>query len=373
MQKMSCLFFPDTRIPVRDIVKLLSLFGNVTHYLPCEPDNDGHTGDDGYHTRLSAEKLLHAYPPAPLGEELDRFNQILKEFTSAQYGASATSAQAIAAITASSRPDSDLTSDQLISSIVGRPPEYTEAEQKEREELWSARLYLSLAEKLDEQEKELQEGLRKVSGNETTLFKSLRGEENDMETVLQKAATPLNIETLHTAPSPALLRSRMKAWGRLFLADKQKTGRILITSRQECVAAIIDTCRIPEEMTQLSLLLPEINIEDNSWFEKLAAVREALARPAAEITETLLRNNNQSSMAEKQKMTTDWETSLKQLNQPEISGWSFLNLFCFPQSTAEILSRAFKISAPAPSADKDTNSCIIGLLSAGPIRTDTNM
>ncbi len=372
MQKMSCLFFPDTRIPVRDIVKLLSLFSNVTHYLPCEPADDGRT-DDAYHTKLSAEKLLLGYPPAPLGPELQRFNRIIKEFTSAQYGASATSVQAIAAMTASSRPNSDLTSDQLISSIVGRPPQYTEAEQKEREELWSARLYLSLAEKFDEQEKELREGLRQVSGNETTLLKSLRGEENEVETVLQKAAAPLNTTTLNTAPSPALLRSRMKAWARLFLADQQTAGRILITSRQECVAAIIDTCRTPEEITQLSLLLPEINIADDSWFEKLAAVRESLARPAAQITETLLRNNNQSCRADKQKLLTGWERSLKQLNRSEISGWSFLNLFCFPQSTAEILSRALKISIPAASSDLNTNSCIIGLLSAEAIGTDTDM
>ena len=69
----SVLLFPETEPSIHDIGKLLSFFKSLSYYLPTESDteccNDQHF----------FENLCTGYVPAPLHEDLSRFNHLLRE------------------------------------------------------------------------------------------------------------------------------------------------------------------------------------------------------------------------------------------------------------------------------------------------------
>lgn len=370
MRNGTCLFFPDTRITPQDIVKLLSFFGNVTHYLPCEPDNNSAMEDDRL-ARLSAEELLTAYAPVPLGEDAQRYRKIIREFTSPQYGASSSPAQTIAAINDMDSRASGISSDQIIASIVGIAPDHSDEEQQKREELWGARLYLSLAEKHDIQEEELGDGLRQIDINQTTLLDSLAGADDDLKTAPRKTKSPENIITPDKAGSPQLEQMRLKAWTRLYLEEKDKKNTILVTSRQECVAALVDSFVAPDRIIQFSLPVPVIDIEDDNWFGRLSAIRQSLLEQAAALTDALCCNDHQAEQLKG--LTTGWQKSLQKIEPSIINRWSFLNLFCFPLAAGELLSQQFRIPAPAMKRKSSADCCIIGLLAEEAVNNELGL
>ena len=69
----SVLLFPETDPSLHDIGKLLFFFKSLSYYLPTESDAEGSKEQNLFNN------LCTGYVPAPLLEDLNRFNHLLRE------------------------------------------------------------------------------------------------------------------------------------------------------------------------------------------------------------------------------------------------------------------------------------------------------
>jgi len=165
----SVLLFPETEPSIHDMEKLLFFFNSLSYYLPAE------TGDEGKNKQNSFTNLCSGYVPAPLHEDLTRFNRLLREMENSRPDDLArlfsTAASPIA--TGQIRDKDEATSGSVLSALQNDNGKKAQAQNKER--LWQARLILKLAEMLDRRENEVRQGLALISSAEQKNFASLEG------------------------------------------------------------------------------------------------------------------------------------------------------------------------------------------------------
>ena len=236
MNYNNTLFFPNTVLNKNIVKKLLLFFESVYHYLPTEAETG--TEDETF-----SNELIRGYAPVPLGDDLLRFQKMMKDLTGHEdeyYGGYLSSLSQNLLI---DRDEASVWA--LISNIsgTGGRTESTPAADSS-EELWRARLLLKLAETLDHADQETNNGLARIESRQTVLMKSLRGEDGFSEkTTIKDAAdfhnkipeaASLNIKDI-SVPSHSPIRAEylIKAWGRLYIADRNIEDRpfILTTGR----------------------------------------------------------------------------------------------------------------------------------------------
>ncbi|MEA2082904.1 MAG: hypothetical protein U9O82_01435 [Thermodesulfobacteriota bacterium] len=226
------LFLPDTVLNKNTVKKLLLFFESVYHYLPTEAETG--TEDETF-----SNELIRGYAPVPLGDDLLRFRKMMKDLTGhgdEYYGGYLSSLSHDLLIDRDEASVWALISN--ISGTDGRTAKSTSAAES-IEELWRARLLLKLAESLDHADQETNNGLARIEFRQTVLMKSLRGEDGFSEkTMLEDAANlhneipeavSFNIKDI-LAPSHFPIRAEylIKAWGRLYIADRNIEERPFI-------------------------------------------------------------------------------------------------------------------------------------------------
>jgi hypothetical protein len=241
MNPTTTLFFPDTtRIP-ETAAGLLLLFENIFYYLPAEPGPES-VGESYFFCETG---LHQGYAPAPLGDDLDRFDRTIRELQTNLYDyAERLKGLSVASLTAERSPDNDETSvSSLVSAILTHQSPTTEkqssAAAQERNELWQARIVLKLAESYDREKEEIDARLEQLSHSEGQILSSLTGDDTDEK--LDKIPTVTG-EGLRTKTDP--LSQRIKAWSRLFLDDsdndRTQSPYILSTTRRDVVQILFD-------------------------------------------------------------------------------------------------------------------------------------
>ncbi|MEA1934649.1 MAG: hypothetical protein U9N60_09525 [Thermodesulfobacteriota bacterium] len=240
MNYNNTLFFPDTVLNKNTVKKLLLFFESVYHYLPTEAETG--TEDETF-----SDELIRGYAPVPLGDDLLRFRKMMKDLTGHEdeyYGGYLSSLSHDLLI---DRDEASVWA--LISNISGTDGRTaTTPSADSSEELWRARLLLKLAETIDHADQETNNGLARIESRQTVLMKSLRGEDGFSEkTTMEDAAdfhneipeaVSFNIKDI-SVPSHSPIRAEylIKAWGRLYIADRNIEDRpfILTTDRINAV------------------------------------------------------------------------------------------------------------------------------------------
>jgi hypothetical protein len=241
MNQSTILFFPDTTKLPETAAGLLLMFEKISYYLPAEPEPAA-VGESDLFCELG---LYQGYAPAPLGDDLDRFDRTIRELQTNLYDyAERLKGLSVASLTAKRSPDNDETSvSSLVSAILTNQGPTTEklssTAARERNQLWQARIVLKLAESYDREKEEVNARLAKLSHSENRILASLAGDDTDER--LDKIPT-VSGEELRTKTDP--LRQRIKAWSRLFLADSENNRThapyILSTTRLDVVEILFD-------------------------------------------------------------------------------------------------------------------------------------
>jgi hypothetical protein len=217
-RNFSALILPHT-IPQEDTLRqLLVYFETVFLYSPME------SAPPALPPELAT--LCQRYAPAPLGEGLANFQQLIRDMTGnrAEYYGGGLSR--ISADTGSVDEESvwRLIS-RLNSQSTRRPQEET---------LLQARLLLSLAEARDREEEEIKEAMAGIERQAQTMLHGFTDEDEEEFPELQGIVRP------DREPANDTLDRRLWAWAHLFLNDKRAAEHWLAATTPEVMAILAD-------------------------------------------------------------------------------------------------------------------------------------
>ena len=297
---MNCdttLFFPDTILDKKTAKKLLLFFDSIYLYQPTEAE----TGPED--ESFPADELIRKYAPAPLGDDLLKFQNMIKDLTGHEneyYGGYLSSlsrdhlidwneASVYALISNFSRTDGH----------TAKSPAATES----NEEMWRARLLLKLAESHNHADKEISEGLARIESRRTDIMESLRGKDDSSEKTALEDATALcneipdNISfTMQdiSVPSHSPIRKEylIKAWGRLYIADQNiKERPLILTTGLINAMPLFDALEYHFKKAPVklfSITLPDSGqAEDAEYMSLRSSFRSIAGKCIKEITQVL--------------------------------------------------------------------------------------
>jgi hypothetical protein len=382
--KPSALIFPETTPSNQGMAKLLIFFAELFYYLPVEPVgvNNGNNN--------TTKNLCRGYTPAPLGDDLSRFNLLLREMeTSRPDEFSRLFSAAMAPMALGQARDQEETSAAHVFSAL-----HKDAEMKNsihyKERLWQARLILKLAEMLDRRETEVRQGLARISSVEKKVLASLEGlgEAETADLIELSSLNKLQYSKFDdNLPDSSLLETsgmfmplRVKAWAELYLADTQDPPpMILATANAESGAILLEGYeniwrRNPEKLFSLSI--PELNIRDlaGAWDQYLSsrntfkeAAQKNIAgfagflRKTADFPESTTANRGNSTMLAEN--VSAWEKELKVHYPSKENGFKKLDFYCLPGiSFAELFQRIFHIQRPVSSYKRQRSTALLAIL-----------
>ena len=370
----SALIFPETEPSIHDIGKLLFFFNSLSYYLPTESDAEDLIDQNLF------ENLCAGYVPAPLHEDLSRFNHLLGEMENSRSGDLArlfSSAKSPIA-TGQIRDKDEASSSSILSALQEDNGEKAHIQLKER--LWQARLILKLAELLKRRESEVRQGLAKVSSDEQKNFASLEGSngtepgDSAQFSALEK---PLYLkgkieypEDYSAAGSAMLVPLRIKAWAELFLADSSPNRPfVLVTTSRDNGSTILDRYentwrKTPQKLFSLSIpMFPGLDSSESAK-EQYIASRNKLRLAAKEnlkyfenfLRETAVLHVSSSDRQEDISIDAEhiaaWEETVKIEFPNPATGYQKLDFYCFPGIPSRtLLQRLFHLE-PTPSVNE---------------------
>lgn len=284
MQPLAALFFPRTHLTGSLVRELLLFFPKVLSYQSCERSELKAPQDV-----LQAAGWYKSYPPAPMGEDLLRFQRTirdLKEHKEEYYGAYMT---ALAAQGLGDHGDERSTWSlraQMASKVTAETA-------KEGQDLWNARIFLRLAEIYDQEEMEVARVMQDVAVGEQTLADLLQGEEFDDGEPLDIPA--LSSRDMEQPPGPlSNLRQRLRHWGALFREDRSLPWPIiLVTDQAEALATLTESRlknfpeRGPRKLFDLTIPLLPDELDDREFLRLCTALRVTAADVLKRTTEFL--------------------------------------------------------------------------------------
>ena len=381
----SVLLFPETVPSIQDIGKLLFFFKSLSYYLPTESDAEGANDQHIF------KNLCTGYVPAPLDEDLSRFNHLLREMENSRSDDLArlfSSAQAPIA-TGQIRDKDEASRGSVVSAMQQDNGNKAYVEQKER--LWQARLIMKLAEILSRRENEVRQGLARVSSKEQNIFASLEGNSetelndpvqfSDPEEPAQLKSKVEYPEDYSAGASAMIIPLRVKAWAELFLADSSASRpRIIVTTSHDSGTILLDRYentwrKIPQKLFSLSIpTFPgldsseSINEQYISTRNKLyLAAKEDLEHFESVLREAAVLQDISSGKDQKlgllQRHIDDWEEKIKLHFPLPAAGYHQLDFYCFPGiSTADLFQKVFNLEPTASDIGQNYTTSILAIL-----------
>lgn len=195
MTTLRAIHFPETTLSTQDVMGQLLLFDTISYITPTPTEEE-------------VDPYCLPYDAAPLGEDAERFSQLLAELKGNEAAFYQGQMSKLALEYLETRQDDTVR--DIIGSIHGQKKNDAEPGQdKEYEKLWKDRLLLKLAEIKNREEQEIHHSLQRIKDAQADLLGDLQGEEEfqDLFHALannQPSQTPVRVESL------------IKAWGHLF-------------------------------------------------------------------------------------------------------------------------------------------------------------
>ena len=369
---------PETAPTIHDIGSLLLFFDSLSYYRPTESDSAAIEEEDLF------RDLCIGYAPAPLGEDLNRFNRLLRELENsrsddlARLFASAKSPIATGEV----RDKTETTTGGVLAALHADTSKTAHIQYKER--LWQARLVLKLAEFFDRREREIREGLAHISSAEKRLFSFLEGDDSDQADfeqsadLVQLARRTENSESYSTGASSMLVSLRLKAWAELFLADSCSDRPFILTlTNPDCGSSLLDGFeniwrKIPEKLFSLSIpAIPGLGSNESinkQYFFKKNKLHSTVHDQCEHFNNILEQAGNQgetSGLNIHPAHVKAWEQAIK-IEFPESAPDSRkLDFYCLPGTPPGVfLQKLFNLEPPdSPSGHKNC-AAILAVLHA---------
>ena len=382
-QLSSALLFPETEPSVNTLATLLFFSHSITFYLPTESDTAG----SGLQSSL--RNLCTAFVPAPLHEDLHRFNRLLREMETCTSDdlVRLFSATRIPVVKGQIRDKDEATCGNVFTTLQRETDKQIFSAYKER--LWQARLILKLAELLDRREKDVRHGLAQISASEQKILAALDGS-NDIDPdeidelsgfgVYRPSTRKKSDLAEFTLGLSALLAPlRIKAWAELFLADtRPHRPLVLVAGNNDYGSVLLDGYeniwrRNPQKLFTLSL--PSFYGRENNTSSLASFIRSRdklglAARPILEYFEKILRETAHpvkphldSRVTVQTEYPKMWNDTLESTCPPASQDYKALDFYCLPGiSSTSLLSRLFHLESLSPALSKENQSTILAIL-----------
>ena len=363
---LSPLLFPQTEPFVRDIGNLLFFFNSLSYYIPTESD-----AEDNYEQNLF-QNICTGYAPAPLGEDLTRFNRLVCEMENSRpEDLTRLFSSAISPIATGQIRDKDESSAGSVLSALQKDT-VKKAQVQHKERLWQARLILKLAEMLDKKEIEVRKGLAQVSFDERKIFASLEGlteTEPGDPTQLPAPEKLMHLkdkvkypEDYSMGASALLAPLRVKAWAELFLADSSPIrSSVIVTTSPDSGSILLDGYentwrKTPQKLFSISIpTFPDLG-NNESANKQYISIRNKLRLAAKEelkyfesfLTETAVIQDTSSDiysgLSIQPEYIAAWVEKIKLEFHGPTAGYQMLDFYCFPGiSLTTLLQRLFHL------------------------------
>lgn len=380
----SALIFPETVPSRHGVAELLLFFETLSYYLPTEADGIKSRDKDLFTT------LCTGHAPAPLGDDLSRFNRLLREMeTSRPDEFARLFSAATLSMSAGQARDQDETSAAGVFSAL-RKDAAIQTSIRYKERLWQARLILKLAEMLDRREEEVRQGLAEVAAVEQKIFASLEGlaeaattapaESSCRDRLQHPKPAYLRTDEPSLATSGLLLPLRLKAWAELYLANSPDLHPpVLVTANPECGSSLLDGYENSwrQEAEKLfSLSIPAVTPTgmERSWESCLASRNRFRAaveanleyfverlRKTAAFPGSAPENPEEASMLSKNLAAWEQQVGLH-FPGPE-TGCKKLDFYCFPGiAFAELFQRLFHLQGAMTANKQHHRTALLAIL-----------
>lgn len=303
MTLLHAYHFPETDITLADIQRQLLFFAQISYLEPVEND------------QREVDELCTAYTPAPLGDDLQRFQHLLAELKGNEAAFYQGQLSNLALEFMENRDPKSV--QDIINNLQPPANQPTPAPQSPttREELWRARLLLKLAEILRREERELAQGLALLEERQAELFNELKGD--DLEDLLDTLEITPNLK------SPVRVESLIKAWGRLLLAGDQQPWLLNCFSQEaaEPFFEVNEKLSGQRPVRLLRLPLPNCDQDPENYPEKrqtwLAQLSDCRQKTAAILHDIAIHGLGSTSLADLAQMAALWAKQYEQNMWPE--------------------------------------------------------
>ena len=382
---LSALLFPQTEPSVHDIGNLLFFFNSLSYYLPTESD-----AEDIYEQNLF-KNICTGYAPAPLGEDLTRFNRLIREMESSRPDdLTRLFSSAISPITTGQIRDMDEASTGSVLSALQKDI-VKDAQVLHKERLWQARLILKLAEILDRKEIEVRQGLARVSSDERKVFASLGGLSETEPGDPTQLSAPVKLRHLKdkveypegssSGGSAMLISLRIKAWAELFLADSSPNlPFIIVTTSPDSGSILLDGYentwrKTPHKLFSISIpTFPGLGTSESANKEYFSsrnnlrlAAKEELKLFESFLSETAVLQDTSSDrhpgLSLQPEHIAAWEGKIKIEFPGPATGYQKLDFYCFPGiSPTTLLQRLFHLDTTLSANKQGDATSILAIL-----------
>ena len=327
MNTNTVCIFPDTMPRAEVLFPLVQVFEPIVYLRSVE--NDDPVADDlsPLCREMAMQGLVRFDGPAPLGENRDRFLQLVHDLQHRRDDYAGQLSHLSLAGLGSSKTTESRTS--IIGTLLKQTGIQDEQEEEQRAMiLWQARLVLKLGEIFDREQEELQENLKRISAREKGLLEELRKEE-EQPFSLTKAITAASGRT------DGQLRLRLKAWSRIFgLGSQQISASVFITTSRDASDLLTEQYELEQKeqpRQMLTLLLPGGRAGDT-----FAEQRASFRKDAAELVDAIQRllenpgSINEKDQADLDGANSNWAELLEQHYPAAESSRCTLTLYELP-------------------------------------------
>lgn len=329
--KFSTLILAATIPQEETLRQLLLCFDTVFLYTPIEesdPTPPGELGD-----------LLQTYAPAPVGENLHNFQQLIRDMTSNRaeyYGGG------LSRMSAGNAVD-----EESVWRLISRLTPRAASQSRDEETLVQARLLLKLAEVRDREEREIEETLAQVDGLSLAMLHGLTDGEDSEEEGLRAL-----LDHDRRQAEGDTLGQRLWAWSQLFLRDPRLAEHWLPTTTPEVMAILADltTTGLADSPTRLlSLPLPGVALMDRTpaeYLQEREAWRTAIAACRATLVASLKGAAISGSSEVSEAIQGQWATHLDGMQSWTGTTRAALDFYLLPVSLPTLLAQIAKRPPP---------------------------
>ena len=350
MTHLTALRFPDTLVTTASVSQELFFFDRIDFYQSTESES----GDNP--DPLADLKLCFGYPPAPLGDDLERFRMLLSELKGNE-GEFYSGVLSSLTLDYLGNRDGEKTW-ELISSLQRQGKTGKDKKARNREEiLWQARLLLKLAEIIQCEEEAMEISMASVADQEKELFRQLKeGDINDQD-------DPLTVKPAAGTRPSGRTGPLLKAWGQLFLADRQPHG-ILTTKNTEAALTILDVeeslaGQAPKRVVKLilpsPLLLDDFFGKREDFRSAAAGILNDFAGLLGDLTEKGL---DEEIGRKLEQAAEQWNRQMEESGLAGEQAGFFLEIYFCRNSPARLLAHLCKATDVSPAVSGPNHGVI---------------
>jgi len=207
--------------------------------------------------------FCQVHTPSRLGTDRDRFLHLVNDIKNRKDNyVEQLSYLSLASLSEQPR-QGDPSKQTIISSLLQGLDQGDDAhDEQERLALWQARLVLSIAEILDQEEEELAGQLAAIDDREIALFRSLQGEITESGDETASPEDPfqelLELRQKLNQPRPGMIKNRLRAWSRLYQSGPLPELVLWTTCRQEAADILLE--QYEQECGQAPLSLFQLEL-----------------------------------------------------------------------------------------------------------------